>query len=180
MALMRRPEGESAGHRAEAPGDSEVTGTRRAKRSHTEPVPRQALQAWQQFASGTLASQVAAELTPTQLHNDWLLHAAHAAPQVRWLRHGLQLGELRVGLRTTRLEPAHALAMALRGQQVMNRLSLDPDDDRVRRYMRGEEIEAPGDRGYVRVEVSGLPLGWGKRGGTSVRSLLPKGLRRNL
>jgi 16S rRNA C967 or C1407 C5-methylase (RsmB/RsmF family) len=100
------------------------------------------------------------------------------------------------------LEPAHALAMALPDDAVAQRLSLAPDDPRVDAYLAGahlrfdeRELASPGDPArFVRVEVDGFPLGWGRRiaaagdgrgaagsppHGGSLRSLLPKGLRRS-
>ena len=100
------------------------------------------------------------------------------------------------------IEPAHALAMALPADAVAQRLSLAPDDPRVAAYLAGaqvrfdeREVASLGDpTRFVRIEVDGFPLGWGRRsaaGGDArgasrrspsagaLRSLLPKGLRRS-
>jgi NOL1/NOP2/fmu family ribosome biogenesis protein len=67
--------------------------------------------------------------------------------------------------------------MALPAGAPARRLSLAPDDPRVSAYLAGADVPSAGAQGYLRVEVDGFPLGWGKRSGASVRSLLPKGLR---
>lgn len=98
------------------------------------------------------------------------------------------------------VEPAHALAMALPAEAVVNRLSLAAHDPRVDAYLAGDHLDLQADETagwskdtpYVRVEVDGFPLGWGRSSGkvsgssgadqasgpATVRSLLPKGLRR--
>ncbi|NLG08604.1 MAG: hypothetical protein GX560_05050 [Deinococcales bacterium] len=176
----RRHRGAPAGRRATGRGTARAAAV----------LDADARAAWERFAATTLADGWAARLAPTARQGDWLGRAAGApAPNadpaapldpngLRWLRHGLQLGRARGGRDGARLEPAHALAMALPGEAVRERLSLPPDDARLPAFLAGADLEAAGEPGYVRVEVDGFPLGWGKRSGGVVRSLLPKGLRR--
>lgn len=180
VALLRRPTtteptGEHTGeHMAPA-------GSRKRGRGRDPGPSREVLAAWRDFAADVLTQALAEALAPTALQGEWLLRAAAGTPpleDLRWLRHGLQLGQVRVGARSTRIEPAHALAMWAPPGSVTRRLDLAADDERVSAYLRGEDVVAPGEPGYLRVEVDGLPLGWGKRSGAVVRSLLPKGLRR--
>ena len=176
VALLRRPTITEPISERTAPAGSRKRGRGR------DPGPsREALAAWRDFAADVLNPDCAERLTPTAMQGEWLLHAAAGTPPLdglRWLRHGLQLGQVRVGARSTRIEPAHALAMWAAPGSVTRRLDLAAEDERVSAYLRGEDVIAPGEPGYLRVEVDGLPLGWGKRSGDVVRSLLPKGLRR--
>lgn len=75
------------------------------------------------------------------------------------LRNGLLLGELK----KNRFEPSQALAMALKREEFSRTVSLQADDERVIRYLKGETIELEGEQGLVLVCVDGYPLGWGKR-----------------
>lgn len=178
VALLRRPAADTQQRESGAP-----TAARGRKRGRSrDPGPsREALSAWRDFAAEVLTPDLARELAPTAMQGEWLLHAPAGTPPLeglRWLRHGLQLGHVRVGTRATRIEPAHALAMWAPPGAVTRRLDLAAQDERVGAYVRGADLTAPGEPGYLRVEVDGMPLGWGKRSGDVVRSLLPKGLRR--
>lgn len=185
VALLRRPdphpsdEPPATDHRGGAPGRRGGRG----RRGHGGPPspPREALAAWHDFAAGALTPGWRERLVPTAMQGEWLVHAPAGSPplgSVRWLRHGVQLGQLRSGARATRVEPAHALAMWAPPDAVAMRLQLEANDERLGAFLRGADMQAPGEAGYLRVEVDGLPLGWGKRSGDVVRSLLPKGLRR--
>ncbi len=92
---------------------------------------------------------------------------------LRVLRPGWWLGSRH----RDRFEPAHALAMGLRGGEPGLTLELAGDDPRVRAYLRGETVVAPGESGWLVVRVDGLPLGWGKRVRDTVKNHLPRGLR---
>ncbi len=85
-------------------------------------------------------------------------------------RPGLELGTVK----KDRFEPAHALALWLRG---CNRMVELADSDAVQRYMHGEVIPCA-QRGWCLVRVDGYSLGWGKGDGTVLKNHYPKGLRR--
>jgi NOL1/NOP2/fmu family ribosome biogenesis protein len=98
------------------------------------------------------------------------------APQMgrlRVVRPGLWLGTLL----KNRFEPAHTLALALRGADGVDPVVLAPGDAATLAYLRGEAIRAPGSPGWTLVTVDGFPLGWGKRVGDVVKNHYPKGLR---
>jgi NOL1/NOP2/fmu family ribosome biogenesis protein len=98
------------------------------------------------------------------------------APDTAGLRtalSGWRLGTLRKG----RFEPSHALAMALRAEQVRQRLDESIGSELVTRYMRGETLDAPGPDSWVLIAVEGFPVGWGKRSGGVVKNHYPKSLR---
>ena len=91
---------------------------------------------------------------------------------LRVLRPGLHLGTLRKG----RLEPAHALALALpRGE---NGVALALEDSRAEAFLRGEAIPWQGENGWQPVRLLGFPLGWSKVSGGQAKNHYPKALRR--
>lgn len=81
---------------------------------------------------------------------------------------GLMLAKL-VG---RRLEPAHQLAMAC---AQLNGIELSDNDALA--YVRGETVPCEAS-GYLVARWRGLPLGWGKASGGTMKNHLPKGLRR--
>ncbi|AHV96905.1 RsmB/NOP family class I SAM-dependent RNA methyltransferase [Paenibacillus sabinae] len=89
-------------------------------------------------------------------------------------RAGLHLAHLK----KNRIEPAHALAMALRPEQAARVFSLNSDSPEARSWLRGESLAVPDDlRGWTLVTVDGLPLGWGKASAGQLKNHYPKGLR---
>lgn len=89
-------------------------------------------------------------------------------------RAGLHLAHLK----KNRIEPAHALAMALTSGQARQQIRLEADGPEAAAYLRGETLPVPADlRGWTLVTVDGLPLGWGKASGGQLKNHYPKGLR---
>ena len=98
--------------------------------------------------------------------------------KIRFLRTGLLLGECKKG----RFEPSQALAMYLNGQQFVNTVEFSRGDERVIRYLKGETIEADGalhrgKNGWCLVLMDGLPLGWAKRTGETLKNKYEPGWR---
>ena len=98
--------------------------------------------------------------------------------KLRFLRTGLLLGECKKG----RFEPSQALAMYLTGQQFANTVEFNHGDERVTRYLKGETIEADGavhrgKNGWCLVLMDGLPLGWAKRTGETLKNKYEPGWR---
>lgn len=98
--------------------------------------------------------------------------------KLRFLRTGLLLGECKKG----RFEPSQALAMCLTGQQFVNTVDFNRGDERVTRYLKGETIEADGavhrgKNGWCLVLMDGLPLGWAKRNGETLKNKYEPGWR---
>ena len=105
---------------------------------------------------------------------DYLYSIPEDCPDMQGLRvvsPGVQL--LRVG--RNYVEPEHALAMALNGENVSRYMELD--DDNARRYLAGEALPCETERGWTLIRWRGLPLGWGKASGGQMKNHLPKGLR---
>ena len=87
------------------------------------------------------------------------------------LRPGLELGELK----KDRFEPAHALALWLRGCSTAE--DFPADSTAIAGYLRGDVIPS-GKKGWCLVMVDGYSIGWGKGDGRVLKNHYPKGLRR--
>lgn len=160
-------------HRSSSAARGRSTGYARA-----EPAPAPALRAWRAFAEPALAAEPFGDAALLLL-GERLLAVPAPLPErlpapagVRLVRAGVELGRIRGG----RFTPAHALALAAPAGG--RRLELADDDPRLARYLSGEPFPTPEPDGWARVAVAGLPLGWARVSGGSVRSLLPRGLRR--
>jgi len=93
---------------------------------------------------------------------------------LRLLRPGLQLGTLK----KNRMEPAHALAMALRPDQVKESLQLHADSAEAAAYLRGAALRVDERlKGWVLVCVGEYSVGWGKAAVGVLKNHYPKGLR---
>ncbi len=108
---------------------------------------------------------------------------------IRYMRTGLNLGIIRDG----RFEPSQAFAMALTPEDFPLVVSLDHDDERVIRYLKGETITV--DRnddithdlaiykdfydvsGWALVCVGRYPLGFAKRAGDNLKNKYNPGWR---
>ncbi|MEK4043652.1 RsmB/NOP family class I SAM-dependent RNA methyltransferase [Paenibacillus sp. FSL H8-0048] len=81
-------------------------------------------------------------------------------------------------LKKNRIEPAHALAMALRPDQAARSYDMPADGPEIGAWLRGESLPVPpGLHGWTLVTVDGLPVGWGKASSGQLKNHLPKGLR---
>ena len=101
-----------------------------------------------------------------------LYWAPEDLPELRGLkveRAGLELG----GVKKDRFEPAHALALWLRG--CGNRAELSLQEAEI--YMQGNVLPTQ-VKGWCLVTVGGYSLGWGKGDGQQLKNHYPKGLRR--
>lgn len=89
------------------------------------------------------------------------------------LRAGVMLGTRR----GERIEPAHALFMAARPEELQNVVSLRHNSPEIYAYLRGEEIETDRASGYAGVSVDGVVTGFGKISNGRLKNHYPKGLR---
>lgn len=97
---------------------------------------------------------------------------------INFLRNGLYLGELK----KDRFEPGQAFAMALRKEEYASVLDFSQDDERVRRYLKGEtltvdDMPVKREKGWQLVCVEGYPLGWGKLAGGILKNKYLAGWR---
>ena len=94
--------------------------------------------------------------------------------KLKIVRGGLHLGICKKG----RFEPSHALALALTPEDfsaVHNLTAISPD---TKKYLHGDVIE--GDAvGWCGIICDGLPIGWAKGSGGTLKNHFPKGLRLN-
>ena len=88
------------------------------------------------------------------------------------LRPGLHLGTLK----KNRFEPAHALALALRPEDVKHVWKLSVEEAAA--YLKGQTFSAEGEKGWYLICVDGISLGWGKLAGGIMKNHYPKGLRK--
>lgn len=80
-------------------------------------------------------------------------------------------------VRNNRFVPEHALFNNV-AFSARNIIDLGLDDERVLRFLCGEEIACDGNlKGYTQVKVLGIPLGFGKASNGTLKNHYPKGLR---
>ncbi|AIQ57779.1 RsmB/NOP family class I SAM-dependent RNA methyltransferase [Paenibacillus borealis] len=81
-------------------------------------------------------------------------------------------------LKKNRIEPAHALAMALRPDQAARNYNMPAGGPEIQAWLRGESLPVPASlHGWTLVSVDGLSVGWGKASSGQLKNHLPKGLR---
>jgi len=96
-----------------------------------------------------------------ELAGEKLYYIPKTFPSVRGfriLRCGLYLGDEK----KNRFEPSQSLAMALKMSDFNNCINLNANDERIKKYLKGETIEADAKNGWTLVCVDSYPLGWGK------------------
>ena len=91
--------------------------------------------------------------------------------KLKVMRPGLELGEVKKG----RFEPAHALALWLKG--CANVQSYDPEGEEMKSYLHGNVVPS-GQKGWCLVKAGDYSIGWGKGDGQVLKNHYPKGLRR--
>lgn len=99
---------------------------------------------------------------------------------IHFLRNGLYMGDLK----KDRFEPSQQLAMVLKRDQYQGTLSLNPADERVERYLKGETVlvengEASRNKGWILVCVDEYALGWGKLVNGILKNKYSAGWRKN-
>lgn len=92
------------------------------------------------------------------------------------LRPGLHLGTVK----KNRFEPSHALALVLRGKDVLHTIDLPSDGKEIRAYLAGETFSYEGEKGWYLLTVDGYSIGWGKLSGGIIKNHYPKGLRKSV
>ncbi len=97
-----------------------------------------------------------------------------ATKGLKVLRPGLHLGTMK----KKRFEPSHALALALRPEEVTYTYDLSADSRQARDYLNGMTFPAVGEKGWYLITVDGYGIGWGKLAGGWMKNHYPKGLRK--
>lgn len=99
---------------------------------------------------------------------------------VHVLRAGVHLGDVQSAGKRARFEPSHALALAAAEAWVGPVIELDGDPDALAAFRAGGTFPAGGATGISLVTHLGFPLGFARAKAGAARSLLPKGLRRQV
>lgn len=98
--------------------------------------------------------------------------------KLKVVRPGLHLGSFK----KNRFEPSHALALALKKEEVGLCRDYPADSPETAAYLKGEAIAdehgQPGDKGWTLMNVEGYSLGWAKLAGGILKNHYPKGLRK--
>ena len=87
------------------------------------------------------------------------------------VRAGLHLGTDK----KNRIEPSHALALALSIEETDRKMELTEQE--AERYLRGESLSCVSGKGWILLTYMGYPLGFGKAVNGQVKNHYPKGLR---
>jgi NOL1/NOP2/sun family putative RNA methylase len=132
--------------------------------------------AWKEYETFA-AKYLKASLPGRRLvFGDQLYLMPEAFPDIkglRVLRPGLHLGTNK----KNRFEPSHALALALRAEQVAQSYELAEPE----KYLRGETFPCePTLEGWTLITCQGLPMGWGKASRGTMKNHYPKGLRKTV
>ncbi|MCL1805597.1 MAG: RsmF rRNA methyltransferase first C-terminal domain-containing protein [Clostridiales bacterium] len=88
-------------------------------------------------------------------------------------RRGWYLGMIRNG----RFRPSQPLAMGIRAERMRRRLDLEPFGEHAERYLRGETLMLPGEKGWTLVTLAGFPLGFGRQTGDYLKNEYAGGWR---
>lgn len=75
-----------------------------------------------------------------------------------------------------RLEPAHALALALQPQETERQRELTLEE--TEKYLHGESLLCDEEKGWIILTYLGYPVGFGKASGGQMKNHYPKGLRK--
>ncbi|MBO5473176.1 MAG: RsmF rRNA methyltransferase first C-terminal domain-containing protein [Lachnospiraceae bacterium] len=75
-----------------------------------------------------------------------------------------------------RLEPSHALALALQPWETGQNRELTLEE--TRRYLHGETLTCGEEKGWLLLTYLGYPVGFGKASGGQIKNHYPKGLRK--
>jgi NOL1/NOP2/sun family putative RNA methylase len=139
-------------------------------------IPPEEWQVWRSFSQETLGI----DLDRSRLHmqSDRLFFLPEQTPHLSGLRvtmPGLWLGTFK----KRRFEPAHPLALYLRGDQPRSMLVFSAHSREVAAYLRGEPLPLQGMPGWVLITADSWPLGWGKQVQGILKNHYPRGWIQN-
>lgn len=135
---------------------------------------RQPIGEWQQFQKEALTIDIPERML---VFGEQLYCTPDPAIDIRGLkvlRPGLHLGTLK----KNRLEPSHALALALTPKDVVHSCSFPADSTEIKNYLQGQTFSYTGENGWYLICVEGYSIGWGKCTGGTMKNHYPKGLRK--
>jgi NOL1/NOP2/sun family putative RNA methylase len=135
-------------------------------------LPAEVQRMWQDFADQALVFRP--DSGRLALYGSYLYQIPPGLPEtgrLKIIHPGWWLGSVK----TRRVEPSQALAMALSVEEA--RLAVSLDLESAEAYLHGHSLPLPGEEGWVLVTVNGFPLGWGKRVQGVLKNYYPRGLR---
>jgi len=155
--------------RKTAPSDSIKEKKKNSKKADTSSLDY-AVDQYRKFECETLKTVLDGEFV---LFGDnlYLKPAGLDIEKIRVVRCGLHLGIVK----KNRFEPSHALALALKAEDVKN-IDFSLGDEELYKYLHGEVIPC-NKSGWCVVCVNGYCLGWGKASSGVLKNHYPKGLR---
>lgn len=103
-----------------------------------------------------------------------LPEGAPSLNKLKVLRPGLHLGTLK----KNRFEPAHALALSLKPEEVRQQVNLTGTGGMAEKYLSGQTFETEAENGWNLITVDGYSIGWGKAANGIMKNHYPKGLRK--
>ena len=134
-------------------------------------LEQEAKKAWEEFSKQVLCHVPDGRLTVFGEHMYLLPKQMRALEGLKIERAGLEIGELK----KNRFEPAHALALALMPEDVVQHYNMTKEE--ADRFIRGEAIMCEKLQGWVLMCYQGYSVGWAKASGNMAKNHYPKGLR---
>ncbi|GIK56065.1 MAG: hypothetical protein HND44_04080 [Chloroflexi bacterium] len=137
------------------------------------------LKVWREFARATLRGDWPEERMLLKNGRLYLLPPdAIETDRLKLVRYGLLLGEVRPGY----FKPAHALALALKPDEVVTAVNFPADAPELAAYLSGHPLPITDDQlpitdNWLPITISGFPLGWAKASGGQLKNHYPRGLR---
>lgn len=152
--------------------ESKISAPSVGKAERTDRKTQEAMKLYEAFTADTLVHcpEGVPMLFGEQLY---LLPCTLELKGLKVLRPGLHLGTLK----KNRFEPAHALALRLKAEDVKRSISYPADSGEIQAWLSGESLPGDDGKGWTLVETDGFPLGWGKMAGGTLKNHYPKGLR---
>lgn len=132
----------------------------------------QANKAFSSFAGEVLINAPKGEITTLSDGRMYSVPAGMPEIGARILRLGVELGEFDGKI----FKPAHALALALKREDIVRYVALSREE--AERYLKGETLDVAAENGWCVVGVGDYPLGWGKTVNGTLKNHYPKGLRK--
>ena len=140
-------------------------------------IPIKEVKEFLQFQQETLQIDLTKEAQDCLLKfGDQLYLMPQKMPSIKGLkvlRAGLHLGTLK----KNRFEPSHALALALKKEDVKQSMELGTVEA-AKAYLGGMTLNYSGQKGWYLITFQGYSIGWGKLAGQIMKNHYPKGLRK--
>lgn len=76
-----------------------------------------------------------------------------------------------------KFEPSHAMAMALKKEEIKKAIDFSPDSKEILSYLKGETLMCDEPGGLTAICVDGYMVGWAKKQGGILKNMYPKGWR---